>query len=152
MTNSPLLASLQVILLAGLTCGVLDISVTLTLSKLNGIPPKRLLQGVASGALGQKSFEGGGSTAALGLAIHFLIALVAAAVYYVASRELGILIEDAVLGGLLYGIAVHLFMSFVVLPLSALRRPFSIKFFMTQLIVHMFFVGLPIALIVRHFA
>jgi len=152
MINSPLLASLQVILMAGLTCGVLDISVTLTLSKLNGTPPKRLLQGVASGALGPKSFDGSNTTAALGLAIHFLIALVAAAVYYIASLQLSVLIEDAILSGLLYGIVVHLFMSFVVLPLSALRRPFSIKFFVIQLVVHMFFVGLPIALVVRHFA
>jgi uncharacterized membrane protein YagU involved in acid resistance len=78
--------------------------------------------------------------------------MVAAAAYYIASRKLGVLIEYAVLCGLLYGIAVHLFMSFIVLPLSSLRRPFSGKFFATQLVIHMFFVGLPISLVVRHFA
>ena len=60
MTDSPLLAALGVISLAGLTCGVLDITCTLTLSKLNGIAPMRLPQAVASGLLGQKSFAGGG--------------------------------------------------------------------------------------------
>jgi len=102
--------------------------------------------------LGPKSFTGGGRTAALGLGIHFLIALVSAATYYAASRKLSVLIEHAVLCGLLYGIAVHLFMSLIVLPLSSLKRPFSVEFFAAQLVIHMFFVGLPISLIVRHFA
>lgn len=152
MVHSSLLAELGVIALAGLTCGVLDISCTLTLSRLNRIAPMRLLQAVASGLLGQKSFAGGVSTAALGLGLHFLIAFTAAGAYFAASRKLSALNEHAVLCGLLYGIAVHLFMSFVVLPLSALKRPFSIKAFATQLVVHMFFVGLPISLVVRHFA
>jgi hypothetical protein len=152
MSDSPLLAALGVISLAGLTCGVLDIACTLTLSKFNGIAPMRLLQAVACGLLGQKSFAGGVNAAALGLGIHFLIALTAAGAYYAASRKLSVLNEHAVLYGLLYGIAVHLFMSFVVLPLSALKRPFSIKAFAIQLVVHMLFVGLPISLVVRHFA
>ena len=152
MVNSPMLADLGVIALAGVTCGVLDITCTLALSKLNRIAPMRLLQAVASGLLGQKSFAGGVSTAALGLGLHFLIAFTAAGVYYAASQKLSVLNEHTVLCGLLYGIAVHFFMSFVVLPLSALQRPFSIKAFATQLVIHMFFVGLPISLVVRYFA
>ena len=152
MVNSPMLADLGVIALAGVTCGVLDITCTLALSKLNRIAPMRLLQAVASGLLGKKSFAGGVSTAALGLGLHFLIALTAAGAYYAASRKLSVLNEHAVLCGLLYGIAVHLFMTFIVLPLSALQRPFSIKAFATQLVIHMFFVGLPISLVVRYFA
>jgi uncharacterized membrane protein YagU involved in acid resistance len=144
-------ATIRIILVAGLTCGVLDIACTLTLNRFKGIAPMRLLQGIASGMLGPKAFEGGRCTAVLGLGIHFVIAVVVAAAYYAASRKLGVLIEYAVLCGLLYGIAVHLFMSFVVLPLSSLKRPFSIKAFVTQLIIHMFFVGLPISLVVRHF-
>jgi len=152
MIGSPSLADFGVILLAGLTSGVLDITCTLTLNKLKGTAPTRTLQAIASGLLGPKSFAGGRSTAALGLGFHFVIAVVAAAVYYIASRKLGVLVEYAVLCGILYGIAVHLFMSFIVLPLSSLKRPFSGKFFATQLVIHMFFVGLPISLIVRHFA
>jgi hypothetical protein len=152
MTNSPLLADFGVILLAGLISGVLDITCTLILSKLSGTNPKRVLQTIASGVLGPGSFAGGGGTAALGLGIHFLIALVSAAAYFSASRKLSALIEHAVLCGLLYGIAVHLFMSFIILPLSSIQRRFSIKFFAIQLVIHMFFVGLPISLIVSHFA
>lgn len=152
MTALASLAAIRVILVAGLTCGVLDIACTLTLNRLKGIGPVRLLQGIASGILGPKSFEGGRGTAVLGLGIHFFIAVVVAAAYYAASRKLGVLIEYAVLCGLLYGIAVHLFMSFIVLPLSSLKRPFSVNAFVTQLMIHMFFVGLPISLVIRHFA
>ena len=152
MIGLPSLTDLEVISIAGLICGVLDISCTLTLSRLNGIKPLRLLQAVASGALGPKSFTGGRGTAALGLGIHFFIAFVASAVYYLASRISSVLNEHAVVCGLFYGIAVHLFMTFVVLPLSALKRPFSMKQFATQWVVHMFCVGLPISLTVRHFA
>jgi hypothetical protein len=152
MIGSPSPGGLGVISLAGFTSGVLDITCTLTINKLNGTAPMRSLQAIASGLLGPKSFERGRGTAALGLGLHFLIAVVAAAAYYIASRKLNVLIEYAVLCGLLYGIAVHLFMSFIVLPLSSLQRRFSGKFFATQLVIHMFFVGLPISLIVRQFA
>jgi uncharacterized membrane protein YagU involved in acid resistance len=148
----PSLADIGIILLAGLTSGVLDITCTLTLNKLKGSAPVRTLQTIASGLAGPKSFESGRSTAALGLGLHFLIAVVASAAYYLASRRLSVLIEYAVLCGLFYGIGVHLFMSLIVLPLSSLQRPFSGKLFTTQLIIHMFFVGLPISLIVRLFA
>src|SRR5450756_1322672 len=146
MISSPSFADCGIILLAGLTSGLLDITCTLTLNKLKGTAPTRTLQTIASGLLGPKSFVGGRSTAALGLWFHFIIAVAAAAAYYIASRKLGVLIEYAVLYGLLYGIAVHLFMSFIILPLSSLPRPFSGKFFATQLVIHMFFVGLPISL------
>src|SRR5271168_3540008 len=132
MIDLPTLADLKVVSIAGLTCGVLDISCTGTLNRLRGVELTRTLQGVASGALGPKSFTGGRGTAALGLGFHFLIAFGAAAVYYFASREFSFLNEHAVLCGLLYGVAVHLFMSFVVLPLSALKRPFSVSFFAIQ--------------------
>jgi hypothetical protein len=152
MTGLLTLADLRVISIAGLTCGILDITCTGTLNRLRGIEPMRTLQGVASGVLGPKSFAGGGSTAALGLGFHFFIAFAVTAAYYFASRELSFLNEHAVVCGLLYGIAVHLFMSFVVVPLSAVKRPFSMAFFAIQFVVHMFCVGLPIALVVRHFA
>jgi len=150
MIHSSLLSGLWVILIAGLTCGVLDITCTLMLNRLKGVPPARLLQGIASGILGSKSFEGGNRMAALGLSIHFLIAFVAATTYFLASRQLGVLVEHAVFCGLLYGIAVHLFMSFIVLPLSRVQRPFSISAFAAQWVIHMLFVGLPISLVVRY--
>jgi hypothetical protein len=152
MIGLPMIEDIRVIAIAGLTCGVLDLTSAATLNRLRGIEPMRTLQGVASGILGPKSFTGGRSTAALGLGIHFFIAFAITAAYYFASRKLSVLNEHAVLCGLSYGIAVHLFMSLIVLPLSSLKRPFSMKFFAAQFVIHMFCVGLPISLTVRHFA
>lgn len=51
---------------------------------------------------------------------------------------------------MLFGAAVYLLMTFVVLPLSALDRVFSMSFFLGQLMINIFCAGLPIALVVKY--
>jgi uncharacterized membrane protein YagU involved in acid resistance len=111
-----------------------------------------MLQGIASGLLGQRSFEGGMATAGLGLAIHFLIAFTAAAVFYAASRKLSSLTQHAVVSGLLYGIAVYIFMYWIVVPLAFPTARHSMSRDVTAVIIHIFLIGLPIALVVRRFS
>jgi uncharacterized membrane protein YagU involved in acid resistance len=136
---------------AALLSGILDLSATSTVMKAQGISLERLLQTIASGAIGKSSFEGGRKTAVTGLFLHFLIAFIAATIYYQASRKLPLLLDHPFFSGALYGIAVHLVMSRIVLPLSAVpKREFSAKAFLLQLVIHICFVGLPIALTVSH--
>ena len=95
----------------------------------------------------------GWASAALGLVFHFTIAFTAAAIYYLASRVLHIMVEHAVVCGLIYGELVFLFMYFVVLPLTPLGPAhFNTATYITGPIGHTLLVGLPIALCVRHFA
>jgi uncharacterized membrane protein YagU involved in acid resistance len=112
------------------------------------------MQSIASGLLGDSSYTGGAKTAVLGVALHFLIATVATAVFYVAARTLRFLLGHAIIAGLLYGVAVYLFMNFVVLPLSAVPQrgapPLSGR--IIGLLVIMFCVGLPISVIVHRFS
>jgi hypothetical protein len=68
------------ILCAGLACGVLDITAALVVYGHYGRTPMRLLQGIAAGLLGPRSFEGGIATALLGLFCQFFIAFCAATV------------------------------------------------------------------------
>jgi uncharacterized membrane protein YagU involved in acid resistance len=138
----------------GLACGVLDITQACVAWGIqNGISPPRIFQSVAAGLLGRSAFQGGAKTAALGLALHFLIAFSAAAVYYAASRKIKLLIERHVIAGLLYGEAVWLFMNFVVIPLSAAQSgPFTTAAILTGPIGHPFLVGLPISLAVRRYS
>jgi uncharacterized membrane protein YagU involved in acid resistance len=144
---------METITLAGLLAGALDITATTTLMRLQGMPPERLWQGIASGALGTSAFKGGKRTAAVGLFFHFLIAFIVAAIYYAISLSLSILTARPILSGILYGIVVHVVMSRIVLPLSAApEREFSLKAFLTQLIIHICFVGLPIAFVITHFS
>jgi uncharacterized membrane protein YagU involved in acid resistance len=144
-------SGVRVVLLAATASGVLDLIAATILIASMGVPPKRMLQTIASAQMGPKAFEPGKNGAAVGLALHFFIALTASAVYYVASSYLTMLANYAIIAGLIYGILIHLVMTFIVLPMSALRRPFSKTFFFTQVVIHMFCVGLPIALVVRHF-
>jgi uncharacterized membrane protein len=145
------MTGLLAITAAALLSGVLDLFATSTVMKAQRIPLERLLQTIASGALGKFSFEGGRKTAATGFFLHFLIAFIAATIYYESSRKLPSLIEHPIFSGVLYGAAVHLVMSRIVIPLSAVpKRWFSAKAFLTQLLIHIRFVGLPIALTVSH--
>ncbi len=145
----------RAILLAGLAAGVLDITAAITVNYAQRATlPVRVLQSVAGGVLGADTYRGGAASAALGLALHFVIAFGAAAVYYAASRKLKFLVRQAVVAGMLYGVAVYLFMSFVVLPLSAstYRPSLAPAALATNLLIHMFCVGLPIALAVRRYS
>lgn len=136
----------------GLLAGILDISQAFIGFGMLGARPFRILQHIAGGIFGSHSMEMGWTSAALGLAIHFLIAFTAAAVYYLASRVLRVLVDQAVVCGLVYGELVFLFMYFVVLPLSALGPArFNIATYITGPIGHTVLVGLPIALSVRRF-
>ena len=150
--------ALMPILLGGLIAGTLDISYACIFSYIRrGTRPSVVLQSVASGALGRSAYEGGAKTAALGLVFHFLIALIAAAVYYFASRVLRFMVTQAVICGILYGVLVYLFMNCVVLRFSAFHStilPWSYPWpaLVGGLLIHMFGIGLPIALVTRRYA
>ena len=144
--------ALLAILWGGLLCGVLDITAALAVYGYMGAKPLRLLQGIAGGLLGPRTYGGGIATALLGLLCHFVIAFSAAAVFVAASRVAPFLVRQAVLSGVLYGIAVYFFMSRVVVPLSAAAKfPFSFKMMVVGVVIHIFCVGLPIALAARRF-
>ena len=146
-------SALRAILWGGFSCGVLDITAALVVYGFFGAKPIPLLQGIATGVLGPKARAGGLPTAALGLFLHFVIAFGAATVYFVASRFISFLTKHEVTAGFLYGIAVYFFMQRVVIPLSAARRsPFSLKMMIIGIVIHMFCVGLPIALSIRKHA
>ncbi|MHB8617481.1 MAG: hypothetical protein ACYC93_15585 [Candidatus Acidiferrales bacterium] len=138
------------IIVGGLIVGVLDLIYAIAVYS----PHRPILvpQTIASGILGMKSYSGGVQTAVLGVILHFVIALGAAAVYYLASRRLTFLVSRAVLCGLIYGAVVYLFMHLVVLPLSATPKgPTHFVYQAFEFVEHWFCVGLPIALSVRHY-
>ena len=152
--SRPLLA----ILIGGLIAGALDITYACIFSYVrSGRKPAVILQSVASGALGRSAFEGGTKTAILGLGFHFLIALIAATVYYLASRVLRVMVTRAVICGILYGLCVYLVMNCLVLRISAIHAtawPWSYpkSVLIGGLLIHMFGIGLPIALAVRRYS
>ncbi len=144
---------IQAVFIAGLITGVLDGLSAIAVSAYFGAGPVRVFQGIASGLLGRSAFQGGLPTALLGVLLHFIVATGAAAVYYFASRSLPVLLDRALVCGVLFGVCVHLFMTFVVIPLSAIgRRPFVLQSFTVFLLVAMIVIGPSIALTIRHFS
>jgi len=149
----PTINPAKAISVAGLTCGVMDISAALVVYGLMGSKPLRLLQGIAGGILGPRTYSGGISTALLGLAFHFVIAFGTATIFFLASRVMPFLLNHAVLSGVFYGVAVYFFMNRVVVRLSAATKfPFSIKMMLIGVIIHIFCVGIPISLSIRRYA
>ncbi len=139
---------------AGLTCGVMDITAALVVYGLvYAVPPVHLLQGIAAGLLGREAFKGGLVTAVLGLFCHFVVAFGAAAVYLALSLKISFLLRQAVVSGVLYGVAVYFFMQLVIVHFSAaVKYPFQLKLTTIGIVIHIFCVGLPIALMVRKYS
>ena len=110
----------------------------------------RLFQGVASTVLGKGAFDGGTATAALGVLMHFGVALGWSAVFLLLldrstrirgalRSRYGVLKVAAV-----YGPFIWLVMSLIVIPLLLHRPPMITVRWWVQLIGHIPFVGLPI--------
>jgi hypothetical protein len=141
------------IIYGGLAVGVLDGMAAIVLTIIRGGSTIRMFQGIASGLIGRDSFEGGLTTALLGASLHFLIALIWAAIYYGASLKLPAMIRRPFILGPLYGVFVYFAMQIIVLPLSAIQKPpFSFAAPLQGIIVHILCVGLPIAICARQSA
>ena len=135
--------------------GTLDIADNLIFNQLRGIAPKMVFQYIASGLIGIQAFRGGLASVALGVALHYTIALIWTGVFYAASRKLAILGRQPVLGGFVYGGAIYLFMNFIILPLSGAPHPRSavtIASRVNGVLALLFFIGLPISLLVRRYS
>lgn len=151
--------ALKTILIGGAIAGILDITYACVFNYYRaGMKPIAVLQSVASGAIGRESASTGGvKTAALGLVFHFLIATTAATVYFLASRVIRFMITHAVISGILYGLLVYLFMYGIIFRVAAFhstRLPWSYPWLvlLCNLGIHMFGIGLPIALVTRKFS
>lgn len=137
----------RAILPAGALAGVLDILAAFLISWPR-VSPVRVLQYIASGALGPAAFRGGVATAAAGLVFHFAIAFGAAAVYVASSRRWPLLLSRPVACGIVYGVVVYAVMQLVVLPLSRVTRGTPTwSSIVTMVVIHITCVGLPIALV-----
>ena len=144
---------IKAILLGGLIIGVLDLlDAFIFFGWRSGAQPVAILHSIAAGAIGRETARAGGvSTAALGLLLHFVIALLIATVYVVASRTIRALRTHWVICGLIFGVIAYLVMTFVVVPLSN-AGPGRITFalpatpvLINGLLIHAFGVGLPAA-------
>ncbi|HET9100250.1 MAG TPA: hypothetical protein VFN62_07650, partial [Acidobacteriaceae bacterium] len=135
----------------GAIAGILDLAYAIVVYTPRH--PILIPQTIASGILGAQSFHDGAASAALGVALHFLIAFVAAATFVLVCRRLTFLVRRPFFWGAVYGAIVYAVMHAAVLPLS--RAPQSSQAFLMrfwEFLEHCAFVGLPIALAARRWA
>lgn len=135
---------------AGILTGIIDAMFSSVLNRVfYGSTVTRLWQGVASVPLGRTALDGGTRTAAIGLAIHFGVALTWTGVFLLLSRwtavrrminsRSGVLIAAS-----LYGPLIWLAMSFGVIPLFTRRLPAITFRWWVQFFGHIPFVAVPI--------
>jgi hypothetical protein len=137
---------------ATLLVGVLDLSDAFIFYALRGIPPIRILQGIAGGIYGRAALGMGYPAAIIGLLCHFFIAFFATTVFLLASRRLP-LGRHPWLYGSLFGIALYIVMNYVVLPLSkiGLRPPPPLVPLINGVAALVFCIGIPLAFIARRY-
>lgn len=151
ITNSDLPKASDVIVYGGLAIGVLDGLAACASNWLAGGTAKGVWIYVSSALIGYETAKlYDWKAALLGLLMHFGIAFSVATVYYLVSRNIPFLTRNALISGPLFGILVHLAMTFLIVPLTRVPPiPFSASGFVKQLLIHIFFVGLPPALIAQ---
>ncbi|HEY4301337.1 MAG TPA: hypothetical protein VGM73_10710 [Candidatus Didemnitutus sp.] len=150
MRKSPVLSA---ILVGGLIAGTFDITYATVFSAFYGVTATRVLQSVASGVMGPAAMSGGAFAATLGFILHFLIALTWATLFSLICRLVPALVRHPIPAGLVYGSIIYVLMYLVVAPLSAcvIKFTFTPATVTRNLLVHMFLIGLPIALAARTF-
>lgn len=138
---------LKAVVIGGSVGGALDLLFAVSFAGYNGAAPTRVFQAIASGLLGNAAFAGGAGVSLLGIACHFGLSLLWAAVFAAIAMHIPALARRPVLSGIGFGLIVFLSMRLMVLPLSAYPRPVTFKPLATvlDLLSHMFLFGLPIA-------
>ena len=144
---------LRAIATAGVVCGVLDIAYVFAVFGWRDGRAERILQGIAVSLLGPGALTGGPATALAGLAVHFGVAVMAAALFYALSRRWHGLVTHPWPGGALFGVAFYLLMNLAVLPLTRVPpTPFPPPGWTWVLAAHVLCVGWPIALVIARLA
>ena len=135
------------VLAGGVVAGTLDIVFACVFWALKaGVPARRILQSVAAGLLGRGSFQGGLTTAALGLFLQYVIAVSMSLAYYLVARRWPPLRRRPVACGAAYGLVLYGVMNYVVVPLSAAQTGSHDALWIgLSIAVHVLFVGIPIA-------
>src|SRR6478735_1425126 len=106
----------RTIALGTLVAGTLDILFAVILSLIFGREPAAMLRYVASGPFPQAT-EWGAAGSALGLATHYTLMAVMAAVYVFAANGRPAILGQPMRSGVLYGLATYAVMNLLVVPL-----------------------------------
>jgi hypothetical protein len=139
------------ILAGGAAAGAADI-----ISAIGGQKsPLGVLQYIGSGLLGKVAFDGGWWTGAAGLAVHFGLTTIMAALFVLAARRWSLLLCSSWLSGFIYGALLYAAMFYFIVPYltaaSGWKTPQGFLANLKGAMLHGFLVGVPIAAAAKHF-
>jgi len=164
----------KAILLAALLAGILDASAAMISYKIN-VPdgnPLKVWRYVASGVFGSNGLAGDlGVMAVWGLVFHFSTAFLFTLFFFFIYPSVKFLQNNLFISGFLYGLFVWIVMNLVVVPLSnvpaagklwafvskegklhtVLQLPSNYKRLIIGVLIILFCVGLPIALVIGNY-
>jgi hypothetical protein len=149
--------AIPTILCIGLIAGTLDIGYNLIYNSFRQITPAMVFSYIAGALVGMaKAVQMGSAGIALGVLIHYSIAMTWTIIFYAASRKIAMLWRRPVISGLLYGCVVFVVMNFVVLPLSNVphvKHHVTMFVWVFNVIVPLLVcIGLTISLLIRKYA
>lgn len=147
---------LWTVILGGLAAGLLDITDAFLFFGMRGVRVIAIAQSIASGLLGDEAFVGGATTFVMGLALHFLIAVVMALAFYGIARFVPLVAKRGLAAGAAYGLVLYFVMTYGVLPLSQFKMgqhpdfppAFTIGLY-NALFAHIVLVGMTIGLFTK---
>ncbi len=131
------------ILLAGVVGGVV---VDAFLIAIHAAPFPGIYQFIASTVVGPAAYTSS-SYIALGLLMHFAISIVFAAAYAFAAERKAALVEQPILWGAIFGVAVMIVMQ-IVTGLAHASKPPTVTSIVLGLVSHVVFFGIPVAWII----
>ena len=156
---------LRPILAAALIAGAADlVYASIHIGGYYHMSPMQIFQSIARGLQGPAAMDGGWGSAALGVALEFLLTSIMAGIYMFAATRIADLRKYWWLLGPCYGIVVMVVMYTVVLPLSAAHGSGALpdgprgpdgritdhQMLYGTILVHMFIIGLVIAACARY--
>lgn len=136
------------IAVAALVAGTLDILAATGMTLAFGRQVDAMLRYVASGPF-PDARQWGAAGAALGLAVHFALMAVMAAIFVLAADRIPRLKAKPIYWGVAYGLVTYVAMNLLVVPLRFGVFPTNPVGIASQLLFHILLVGIPIALIAR---
>ena len=125
----------------------MDLLFAVSFAAYRGAAPTKVFQAIASGVLGSDASAGGAAVSAFGIACHFALSILWAALFAGLAWQFPKIARKPLLAGIGFGLVVFLAMRLIVLPLSAYPKPVTFAPLATvlDLLSHMLLFGVPIA-------
>lgn len=144
--------NLTAIAIGGFVSGTLDIIAAFASYVSQGATVEGILKYIASGMVGPSAMQGGIGFVWLGLAVHFALTTIMAAIFLFAALKIKSLTAHPWWSGAVYGVITWAAMVYIIVPHSGVpgwKLPQNWNI-VSGVMSHIFYVGVPIAHITQY--